>query len=157
MHARIWVIDDDETAREYLTVLLQDSGHTVTTYSDAREALARYRRGDADLVVTDVRMPGLDGLEFTRSLLARDPGAVIVVVTAYPSIPDAVEAIKAGATDYICKPFRADELRTRIERAIRSSDLMSRLRRSRALTWLLIGSMPLWFLLGFVFAQLCRP
>jgi DNA-binding NtrC family response regulator len=157
MRARIWVIDDDETAREYLGVLLQDSGHAVTSFTNAREALEKYRKGDVDLVITDVRMPDMDGLEFSRGLLARDPGALILVVTAFPAIPDAVEAIKGGAVDYICKPFRADELRTRVERALRGGDLAARLRRTRALTWLLIGSMPLWFLLGFVFAQLCRP
>lgn len=156
--ARIWVIDDETATSDVLATMLTEIGHETRVFNDARQALEAYRPGIADIVMTDVRMPGMDGLELTRKLLAKDRHATIVILTGFPSIEDAVEAIKMGAADYMTKPFRLEEIRMRVLRVLEARDLNQRFRRNRILTWLLIGSLPVWFILGILLAfMIARP
>ena len=156
MSSRVWVVDDDDSVREVLTAMLGELGHEPRAFADAHEALAAYTPGVADVLITDLRMPKMSGLELTRALLVKDPEAVVMVLTGYPSIPDAVEAVKSGATDFLSKPCRMEEIRIRIERAIESRELQDQLKKTRSLTWVLIGSLPLWFVLGMVLARFIR-
>lgn len=154
----IWVVDDEESVADVLCGMLQQLGYETRFFSDPREALKQYQPGKADVVITDIRMPSMDGLEFTRSIRQRDPRAVVILITGFPSVSDAVEAIKMGAADYLTKPFRMEEIRMRVLRALEARDLEQRFRRNRALTWLLIGSLPVWFLLGLFLAfSVSRP
>jgi len=156
--ATIWVIDDEESVADVLCGMLQQLGYETRFFQDPRQALDAYQAGKADVVMTDIRMPTMDGLEFTRTLRARDPRAVVILITGFPSVSDAVEAIKMGAADYLTKPFRMEEIRLRVLRALEARDLEQRFRRNRALTWLLIGSLPVWFLLGLFLAfSVSRP
>jgi two-component system response regulator PilR (NtrC family) len=150
--ATIWIIDDDEAAVDVLSSMLQEIGHDTRIFLQAREALAAYKPGSADVLITDIRMPGMDGLEFTRAIRAQDPRATVIVLTGFPSAEDAVEAVKMGAADYISKPVRIEEIRLRLLRVLEARDLETRFRRNRALTWLLIGSLPVWFILGILVA-----
>lgn len=148
--AKVWVIDDEEAVTDVIVGMLQALGHDARSFTQAREALAAYRPGVADVVMTDVRMPDMDGLEVTRRLREKDPQLAIIVVTGFPSVDDAVEAIKLGADDYLNKPLRIEEVRLRVLRVMEAHDLADRLRRNRILTWLLIGSLPVWFVLGIL-------
>lgn len=148
--ATIWVVDDEEPVREVLGAMLQQIGHEVRLFPDAASLLSAYQAGRADLVMTDIRMPGLDGLALTRILHEKDPRVVVIILTGYPSVEDGVEAIRLGASDYLTKPFRMEEIRLRVLRALEVRDLNERLRRSRILAWMLIGSLPFWFGLGLV-------
>ncbi len=150
--ATIWIIDDEAATSDVLSAMLQEIGHETRVFNDAREALAAYKPGAADVLMTDIRMPGLDGLELTRKIRARDPRATIIVLTGFPSVEDAVEAVKMGAADYMTKPFRLEEIRMRLLRVLEARDLEVRFRRNRILTWLLIGSLPVWFILGIFIA-----
>ncbi|MBW7907985.1 MAG: response regulator [Kiritimatiellae bacterium] len=152
--ATVWVIDDEPATSDVLAAMLHELGHEARVFNQAREALAAYKAGCTDIVMTDIRMPGLDGLEFTRALREKDPRATIIILTGYPSVEDAVEAIKMGAADYMTKPFRIEEIRLRVLRVLEARDLQDRFRRNRMLTWLLIGSLPVWFLLGIVLTYL---
>lgn len=152
--ATIWVIDDDPAIGDVLAATLQEIGHEPRVFTQAKDALAEYKPGCADVVMTDIRMPGMDGLEFTRKLIEKDPSATVVILTGFPSVEDAVEAIKIGAVDYMTKPFRLEEIRLRLLRVLEARDLSQRLRRNRILTWLLIGSLPVWFVLGILLALL---
>ena len=113
-------------------------------------------KGAADIILVDIRMPELSGHDLTRALHAKDPDAVIMVMTGYPSIPDAIEAIKNGASDFLSKPVQKEELRIRIEKTIQSRDMAERLKKNRSLTWVLIGSLPLWFALGILLSRVIR-
>lgn len=152
--ATVWVIDDESATSDVLAAMLQELGYETQVFNQAREALAAYKPGCADVIMTDIRMPGLDGLEFTRALKERDPRATIIILTGFPSVEDAVEAIKMGAADYMTKPFRIEEIRLRLLRVLEARDLQDRFRRNRMLTWLLIGSLPVWFILGILLAFL---
>ena len=146
--AKIWVVDDEEPVREVLGAMLQQMGHEARLFSDAKSLVAAYRRRLVDLVLADRRMPVMDGLALVRALRAKDPGAIVLIVTGYPSVDDGVEATRLGAADYLTKPLRMEEIRLRIMRVLEIRDLQTRLRRSRVLAWLLIGSLPFWFVLG---------
>ncbi|HMP77222.1 MAG TPA: response regulator [Kiritimatiellia bacterium] len=152
--AMVWVIDDEAATSDVLAAMLQEIGYETRVFNQAREALAEYHRGCADVVMTDIRMPGLDGLEFTRALREKDPRATIIILTGFPSVEDAVEAIKMGAADYMTKPFRLEEVRLRLLRVLEARDLQDRFRRNRMLSWVLIGSLPVWFILGILLAFL---
>ena len=152
--AMIWVIDDESATSDVLAAMLQEIGYEARVFNQAREAIAAYKPGAADVLMTDIRMPGLDGLEFTRLIRDKDPKATIIILTGFPSVEDAVEAIKMGAADYMTKPFRLEEIRLRLLRVLEARDLQDRFRRNRILTWLLIGSLPVWFILGILLAFL---
>lgn len=156
MAATVWVVDDDESVLEVLGGMIQELGYKSRLFTQGRQALDAYQRGKADILIVDVRMPDMSGLDLTRALLKKDPYAVVVILTGFPSISDAVEAIRTGAMDYLTKPFRMEEIRVRIERALESRELQDRLRKNRLLTWVLIGSLPLWFILGIILVRSVR-
>ncbi len=115
--ARICIIDDKDVMRDSLTDILGGQGHEVTAFADPRQALAELAPARMDVIVSDLRMPGMDGIELLRSLRSAGVDTPFVLMTAYASVPTAVEAMKLGATDYIQKPFDAEAIRMVIERA----------------------------------------
>lgn len=152
--ATIWIVDDDEMVRDLIGDMVSDMGHEIRLFADPRELLDAYHPRAADAIITDVRMQGMDGHELTRALLEKDPNALVLILTGYPSINDAVELIKMGAVDYLQKPFRAEEIRVRIERALHSRDIVKRFHKNRSLTWILICAMPLLVLLGVIIGRM---
>src|SRR5205814_6072292 len=106
----ILIADDEESIRHVLTVLLQDRGYEVRAVSDGEEALRELQARDYDALVTDVRMPKIDGLALVGKALEASPEITIIGMSAYGSHELAIEATKAGAYDYPGRPFRPDEL-----------------------------------------------
>ncbi len=113
---RILVVDDEPTQRELVGGFLTKRGFDVSLAADGHEALAQFRRGSFDLVLTDQKMPGLSGLELIQALRGQDPEIPVIVMTAYGTIETAVAAIQAGAVDYLTKPLNLDELLHRVQR-----------------------------------------
>ncbi len=107
--ARLLVVDDEPSFRALLRDILEGAGHGVTEARDGAEALAFLERTAFDLVLTDRRMPAVDGLELLRRIRARTSPPPVVVLTAHGSIPEAVEAVRLGAADYIAKPLPSPE------------------------------------------------
>jgi two-component system, NtrC family, response regulator HydG len=131
--ARILVADDEPKLGKLLAEALEADGHVVARAGGGREALARLQEG-VDVVVTDLRMPEVDGLAVLRAARALAPPPEVVLMTAYASAESAVEAMKAGAADYVTKPISMDELRLRVRRLAaqreaerRSESLLARL------------------------------
>ncbi len=114
--ARILVVDDEPKLGQLVAEMLQVDGHQVARAAGGREALERLAADSYDVVITDLRMPEVDGLAVLRSARARAPAAEVVVMTAYGTAQSAVEAMKSGAADYLVKPFSMDELRLRVRR-----------------------------------------
>jgi nitrogen regulation protein NR(I) len=117
-HERILVVDDEEQMRDLLAKVLERKGYHVSVCGDGTEALASLEREPVDLVVTDVRMPGLNGMEALRAIKELNPEIVVIIMTAFGSIDQAVQAVKDGAYDYINKPFKIDEILLTIEKAL---------------------------------------
>ncbi|MBW2733484.1 MAG: sigma-54-dependent Fis family transcriptional regulator [Deltaproteobacteria bacterium] len=122
---RVLVVDDEENIRLMLQTILEQQGYDVVVVADADGAIEALRSHSFDLMLTDVRMPGLDGLELLEVALNKHPELVAVVMSAYGSVDSAIEAIKLGAYDYIAKPFKAAE----IVLLIRKAEERERLRR----------------------------
>jgi DNA-binding NtrC family response regulator len=116
--ARILVADDEQNLRRVLVALLRREGHEVIQASTGLEAIERLGHGDLDVIITDLRMPGADGMEVLRTASRTQPHVPVIMITAYGSVGQAVEAIKAGAFDYIEKPFEQEVIRTTVDKAI---------------------------------------
>jgi DNA-binding NtrC family response regulator len=114
----VLVVDDDAGVRYTLREILETQGLEVAEAADGAEALERFEAAPAQLVITDLRMPRLDGMELLRKLAARSSAPRVVVITAHGSERQAVEAMKAGAYDYFRKPFETDELVAVVQRAV---------------------------------------
>jgi DNA-binding NtrC family response regulator len=114
------VVEDDDLFRSFLATILKEEGHRVEEAREGREGLSRLLAGEFDLVITDLRLPGLSGMDLLREGKKEKPGTRWIVITAFGSISSAVEAMKAGAYDYLAKPLHnPDELRHVIRRALR--------------------------------------
>ena len=111
----IHVVEDDRPMRESIVELLEDAGYTVQAYSRAEELLARGASLEGVCVVSDVRMPGMDGLTLLRRLRARGSSIPIMLITGHGDVSMAVAAMKAGAVDFLEKPFVADTLLAAVE------------------------------------------
>ena len=116
--ARLLIVDDDEGVRSLLKDLLVESNYVVDTAFCGEEALKKIRVSTYDLVVTDLRMRGMHGLEVIKGVKAIDPGIDVIVMTGYASVNSAVESMKAGAVDYITKPFNSDQIRLVVDKSI---------------------------------------
>ena len=108
--SRVLVVDDEESLRLVLRTFLRKQGYDVETAASAEEALEKVDALAPDFVITDVRMPGMSGLELTAALRARGVPSVVILMSAYGSIDLAIEGMKAGAYDYFPKPFKQDEV-----------------------------------------------
>jgi DNA-binding NtrC family response regulator len=131
---RILVAEDEDRLRRLIEILLGDRGHTITLCKDGAEAWDAWQAapGAFDLVLTDVRMPHMDGLELLTRLRTVDPLVPVIVITAFASIENAVEAMRLGATDYLTKPFEEAQLHLAIERASRVERLQRENERLKA-------------------------
>jgi DNA-binding NtrC family response regulator len=116
---RILVVDDDVASRTALHDLLTDEGYEVELAQDGFKALTKLGEVPPDLVITDQKMPGMDGLELLRQLTSRDDSVPVVMITAFGAVKNAVEALRAGAYDYLTKPVDFEELLAVVERALR--------------------------------------
>jgi DNA-binding NtrC family response regulator len=114
----VWVVDDHAGARASMSDTLRAAGHRVRDFASAVEAVRAIDHDAPDVIVTDLQMPGMSGLEFIRAVHERRCDAQIVMVTAYASVSTAVEAMRSGAFDYIEKPFDAEQLEQLVSRAI---------------------------------------
>ena len=116
--ASIVIVDDEKNIRRNLAVFFESLGHRVRAAAGGAEAIAALGDEPADLVLTDVRMAEMDGLRLLEEIKRRDPATVVVLMTAFATVENAVAAMKAGAQDYVTKPFTLDEIRRTLERAL---------------------------------------
>src|SRR4051812_26039481 len=116
LKARILVVDDEVSARGGLEKLLKQEGYRVETAEDGAVALPRFNEAQADVVVTDLKMPNMDGIELLKHLREQDDAVPVLVCTAFGDVSTAVQAMRAGAEDYLTKPIDFDALLLAIER-----------------------------------------
>lgn len=118
----IYVIDDDDAMRDSLNFLLDSSGYSVTLFDDAQRFIEALPGLAFGCVVSDVRMPGIDGIELLKRMKAQHSPFPILIMTGHGDVPLAVEAMKLGAVDFVEKPFEDDRLIAMIEAAIRQAE-----------------------------------
>jgi two-component system response regulator PilR (NtrC family) len=123
--ASILVVDDEQSMREFLEILLRKGGHELTLEADVPAALARLQGAAFDLVITDLRLGRDSGLDVLKATKTSSPGTEVVVVTAYATTENAIQAMKLGAYDYVLKPFKVDELKLVVEKALERRALVA--------------------------------
>ena len=119
----ILIVDDDREMRDLLRDVLEDHGYRVAVVRDGREALERLESDEYLVVLTDLRMKGMDGAELLHELVRRHPACNTIMMTAFSTVESAVDAMKQGAFDYLTKPIKTDELLVTIEKALREASL----------------------------------
>jgi DNA-binding NtrC family response regulator len=130
-HGRILVVDDEVNARTALAELLRDEGYEVETAADAFKALGKLETFAPDVVLSDLKMPGMDGIELVRKIQAMEDAPAVVVMTAFGAVQSAVDAMRAGAAEYLTKPLNFDELLVVLTRVFDHQRLRSEARRMR--------------------------
>lgn len=128
--SRVMVVDDDPETLALLREVVTKEGYQVETAEDAETALRQLAEWQPDLVITDIHMPGMDGLALLAAVREKAPDILVILLTAYGSLKTAVDAIKAGAFDYLSKPFVVDDIRLVVRRALEHKKL---LRENRSL------------------------
>lgn len=120
---RILVIDDDESLQRVLRHNLEEEGYIVLLASSGEEGLRLLEEEEAELVITDIRMPGMDGVDVLRRVKELSPQVPVMIITAYGTVETAVEAMRIGAFDYITKPFNRAELKLKVKKALQIKEL----------------------------------
>jgi len=124
--AKVLVVDDEANLRKVLATMLRRTGYDVTVAADGEQGLAEFQKGGADIVVTDLVMPKVGGMEVLRAVNSSNPDVPVIIITAHGTVDSAVEAIKLGAFDYITKPFDQAEIQSVIAKAARTHDIAQR-------------------------------
>lgn len=114
---RILIVDDNREIRAILEEYLREEGYGAEGAGDGKEALTKHRETPFDLIITDLNMPGMTGIELIKELVKDGNATEYIIITGYASLDTAIEAVKAGAFDYIVKPFRIEELKVVIKNA----------------------------------------
>jgi two-component system response regulator PilR (NtrC family) len=121
--SKILVIDDEQSMRDFLSIMLKKEGHDVVAAENGSDALKAVQTEIFDLVISDVKMPGLDGIDVLKTVKEVSSETVVIMITAYATAETAVEAMKLGAYDYITKPFKVDEIKLIIQKALEKGHL----------------------------------
>ena len=121
----ILIVDDDESQRRLIEFWLQEEGYPTITANDGRAGLHAFEQKSPSLVIADIRMPGMDGIDLLGRIKDIDPDTPVILVTAFGAVSDAVAAMKLGAADYILKPLNGDELKLSVQRALEHQQLVS--------------------------------
>ena len=125
MKRTILVVDDEQNMRSLMRMVLEDAGYAVLTATNGEEGLGHLNDPDLDVILSDLKMPGMGGEAFVARCQEERPEVPVVVVTAYGSIRSAVESIQAGAHDYLTKPFEPEELQLAVKNAVKLKDVLS--------------------------------
>jgi two-component system, NtrC family, response regulator AtoC len=128
---RILVVDDEVNARTALAELLRDEGYEVETAADAFKALGKYESFTPHVVVTDLKMPGMDGIELVKKIRGGEDPATVVVMTAFGAVQSAIDAMRAGAAEYLTKPLNFDELLVVLDKVFEQQELRRETRQLR--------------------------
>ena len=125
MPAKILVIDDEDSMCSFMEIMLSKEGYTVEAVNNPREGIDRLKQTDYDLVIADLQMPEMSGIDVLKEVKSFKHDQELIVMTAFASVDTAIEAMKQGAADYITKPFKIDEIKLVIDKSIRQRKLIS--------------------------------
>ncbi len=154
--AKILIVDDERDILETLPEVLEKWGHETYVALNGFEALKVFQRNSVDFIITDIKMPQMDGLELLQKIQEIDKHCMVIFLTGYPSLDSAISAMRSGAYDYLVKPVNLEELKLRIERGLERKEHIKSLPLLRGLNWALLVSIPLWLLLGIILAKLLK-
>jgi DNA-binding NtrC family response regulator len=150
----VLVVDDEQDVLQTLESMLNELNFNTIIANNGDKAMDIIENNKIDVVLSDIYMPETDGFELLNNVRAFDKEIVFLMITGKPTIETAVQSIREGAYDYITKPFDLEDLRIKINRCIEKKKLSHNLKWSRGVIWALIISIPIWLLLGIIFASI---
>ena len=124
MKVNILVVEDEQAIRDALKMVLEEEGYQTQTAANGKEAMDLINKNDFDIVITDLKMPEMDGMSLTRQIQQICPQTSVIIITAHGSLESAIEALRIGAYDYILKPFDFDDVLYKIKRLIKQKELV---------------------------------
>jgi DNA-binding NtrC family response regulator len=142
------IVDDEENVRHVLKDFFEKLDYAVVTADSGEDALNKFIPGRFDSIISDLFMPNIDGMGLLKRVRQQDTRVKFLMITGYPSIDGAVEAMKEGAYDYVTKPFKFDDIKIKLERALQTQRLEKAFKKVNGMMWALIISIPLWLILG---------
>ena len=150
------VVDDEEQIRAVFKEYFSGLGYEIVTARSGREAVEKCITDRFDCIICDHLMPEMDGLAFLQELRSRDKETPFLMMTGYPSIESAIEAIRQGAYDYITKPVNLEDVQIKLERIMHVKNVEKTLKKTSGLLWAVIISVPLWLVLGIILGIVWR-
>jgi DNA-binding NtrC family response regulator len=150
----VLVVDDEQDVLHTLESMLQQLNFNPIIANTGDKAMEIIEHNNIDVILSDIYMPETDGFELLRNVRSFDKEIVFLMITGKPTIETAVQSIREGAYDYITKPFDMEDLRIKINRCIEKKRLSHNLKWSKGVIWALIISIPIWLLLGIIFASI---
>jgi DNA-binding NtrC family response regulator len=150
----VLVVDDEQDVLQTLKSMLDELNFNPLIAQSGDKAMEIIENNRIDVVLSDIYMPETDGFELLKNVRAFDKEIVFLMITGKPTIETAVQSIREGAYDYITKPFDMEDLRIKINRCIEKKRLSHNLKWSRGVIWALIISIPIWLVLGIIFASI---
>lgn len=151
--SKILVVDDEPNVIKMLSDLLTSWGYQIKSADTTQKALDMFKHEGFDLVIADIHMPNMDGLEFMKRLNTQGRRCSFVFLTGDTTQETALKALEAGADDYLIKPVNSREFKIRIERCLKHHTHIERLPVLIGANWALIISIPLWLVLGYIVAK----
>jgi len=121
-NTRILIVDDDENIRKVLTTILEEEGYTVDSAENARKAIERTKKNFYNLALIDIRLPDMEGIELLTKMRNTTPKMRKIIITGYPTLQNAIEAVNRGADAYILKPFDMDKVLATIKEQLRKQE-----------------------------------
>lgn len=151
---KILIVEDEKDIQEVLAEALKIWGYETVVANNGEEGLQRFKEQAFSMVITDIRMPKMDGLTMLKQIREKDPIIPILVVTGYPSVDSAVESLMKGADYYIVKPINMDDLHAKIGKAFEAKKVHARMFKYKKLNLVLSILLPVCFVLGYILANL---
>ncbi len=151
---RILIVEDDEDIRDLLAETLSRWHYDPTTAKNGKEGLNQFRSQPFPLVITDIRMPIMNGLKMLKTIKKENPKTSIIVITAYPSVDSAVESLIKGADSYLIKPINLDDLQVKIIKSFEKRKIQQSLDSTKIANLVLVALIPIWLILGYMLARL---
>lgn len=149
----ILLVEDEEDILSIFSEQLTRWGYHPIVARDGKDGVAKFKELSIDLVITDIKMPNMDGMSMLHEIKQLDENVSVIMVTGYPSIESAVVSMKEGAFDYLVKPINIDELKVKLERGLERKSLLKAISLWKGINWSLIVSIPLWLILGIILAR----
>jgi len=153
---RILVVDDDKMLTDNLVEFLTKLGYQAFPAYNGKEGFAKFEQEDFQVIITDLKMPEMDGMELLEEMKKLDSDVIVIILTGFGTIESAVKAIKGGAYDYITKPIKFDEIEIVVNRAMEKHTIFRQLRIFRGMFLFLLFTIPLWILLGVLLISAWR-
>lgn len=147
---RILVVDDDKSIRDLLSDYFTSVGYEVVAANDGEDALRKFVSGKFDCVISDLSMPVLNGLDLIKRVKFLDQDVAFLIITGFPGIDSAVNAMKEGAFDYLTKPFHMEDIQMKVERALNVRKTEKSLKKVKSLVLTLIILIPVLISLGII-------